>query len=52
MSRHTKNTLASLSETDIERFVLESPDADGVGNHSQTEKSNENTNQESEINGD
>ena len=52
MSRRTKNSLASLSEADIERFVLESLDADGVGNHSQTEKSNENTNQDSEIHGD
>ena len=52
MSRRTKNSLASLLETDIERFLLESPDADGVGNHSQTEKSHENTNQESEIHGD
>ena len=52
MSRDTKNSLASLSETDIERFVLESPDADGVENHAQAEKSNENTNQESEIHDD
>ena len=28
MSRRTKNSLASLSETDVQRFVLESPATD------------------------